>query len=139
MRSTSGIRTSDKLLRYAERRGIGVTEFPLPETGCVEVQMNGVCAIGIDPGVKTEAERVVMLAHGIGHCVRGAFYNVYSPFDVRAKHERRADEWAIRKTVPYSRIKKAVRQGLTEPWQIADAFGITVRFAEKAMRYYFEK
>ncbi len=101
--------------------------------------MDGVCSIGIDPGVSTEAERAVMLAHGLGHCARGAFYNVYSPYDVRAKHERRADEWAIRKTVPFCRIKKAVRQGLTEPWQIADLFGITERFAEKAMRYYFEK
>jgi len=139
LQSTSKLRTSEKLLNLAKKRGVRVLDFPLPETGCCEVQIDGECAVGIDPEVSTEAERTVMLAHGLGHAVRGELYNLYSPFDVRKKHERRADEWAIRKTVPATRIKKAVRQGLTEPWQIAEAFGVTVPFAEKALRYYYEK
>ena len=137
MRSTSKLKTSEKLLDLAEKRGVSVIDWSLPETGCCEVQIGTTCAIGIDPCVSTEAERTVMLAHGLGHVLRGELYNLYSPYDVRKKHERRADEWAIRKTVPASKIKKAVRQGLTEPWQIAEAFGITVPFAEKALRYYY--
>ncbi|MBQ7475534.1 MAG: ImmA/IrrE family metallo-endopeptidase [Clostridia bacterium] len=135
----SRLKTSEKLIDLAGRRGIGVYEFPLPLTGCCEVCLDGACAVGIDPHVGTEAEKTVMLAHGLGHCLRGEFYNVYSPYDVRAKHERRADEWAIRKILPYGKIKKAVRRGETEPWQIAELFGVTVPFAEKALRYYFEK
>lgn len=137
MQSTSKLRTSEKLLSLAKRKGVRVIDFPLPETGCCEVLIDGSCAVGIDPHVSTEAERTVMFAHGLGHAEKGAFYNLYSPYDVRAKHERRADEWAIRKTVPLSRIKKEIRQGSTEPWQIAEAFGITVPFAEKALKYYF--
>lgn len=138
MHSSSRVSASEKLTDYARRRGIGVFDYPLPRTGSCEVLLDGRRYIGIDPGVATEAERTVMLAHGIGHCVRGAFYNMFSPYDVRAKHERRADEWAIRKTVPLSRLKAAVRRGDTEPWQIADDFGVTVEFAEKAMRYWKE-
>ena len=137
MQSTSKLRTSEKLLGLAKRRVVRVLDWSLPETGCCEVEVDGTCAVGIDPLVSTEAERTVMLAHGLGHIVRGEMYNLYSPFDLRKKHERRADEWAIRKTVPATRIKKAVRQGMTEPWQIAELFGVTVPFAEKALRYYY--
>ena len=137
MQSTSKLKTSEKLLDLAARRGVPVYDFPLPANVCCEVQLDGACAVGIDFAKATEAERTVMLAHGLGHCVRGEFYNLYSPYDVRKKHERRADEWAIRKTVPYSKIKKAVRRGESEPWQIAELFGVTVPFAEKALRYWF--
>ena len=35
---------------------------------------------------------VFTLAHELGHCEYGGFYNRYSQFDIRAKAERRADK-----------------------------------------------
>lgn len=130
--------TSDDLLRYAARHKISVEEYGLPRTGSVSACVGGKCYVGIDPGI-TNADRLVHLAHEIGHCVRGAFYNMYAARDFRSKHERKADEWAIRRIVPLALLKKAIRHGSTEPWQIAEDFNITCEFAEKAMKYWREK
>lgn len=131
--------TSDDLLRFAEDAGIEVFETHVPANGSCSVDDEGCYAIGIDSSPCTEAVRRVRLAHEIGHCVRGEFYNIFSPFDVREKHERKADEWAIRKLIPRYAFMRAVRRGCTEPYQIAEEFGVTVPFAVKVMRFYGRK
>lgn len=131
--------TSDDLLRFAENAGIEVYETHIPRNGSVSVEVGDGVAIGIDSAPCTEALRRVRLAHEIGHCVRHEFYNVYSPFDVREKHERKADEWAIRKLIPRYDFLRAVRRGCTEPYQIAEEFGVTIPFAVKTMRFYGQK
>lgn len=47
-------------------------------------------------------------------------------------------EWAIKKLVPWGKLKKALRSGITEPWQVAEEFNITDEFAVKVMEYYFK-
>jgi len=51
----------------------------------------------------TDVVELYQLAHELGHCECGAFYNRYSPFDLVGKHERRADCWA-KKTPPEGRV-----------------------------------
>lgn len=130
--------TSDDLLNYAEKHDISVEEYRLPRTESLSACVNKKCYVGLDPGF-TEPEKLVHLAHELGHCVRGAFYNIYAVRDYRQKHERKADEWAIRRLIPYPLLKKAIRHGSTEPWQIAEDFNVTCKFAEKAMKYWREK
>ena len=78
----------------------------------------------------------VHLAHEIGHCVCGAFYNPYSSFDIRQKHEHRADKWAIKKLIPVDELDEAVAAGHTELWDLADYFGVTEEFMKKAVCWY---
>ncbi|MCI7650223.1 MAG: hypothetical protein SO436_09695 [Oscillospiraceae bacterium] len=54
------------------------------------------------------------MAHELGHCITGSFYNVYAVCDLRAKHERRADKWAIKKLVPRDKLKNAINSGFSE-------------------------
>ena len=130
---------SETLLREASRDGIDLYTVPLPACGACSVLLpDGSCAIGIDTAPAPDALRRVQLAHELGHCKRGAFYNLYSPFDIRSRHERRADEWAIRRLVPLSALKKAAKRGIIEAWEIAEEFGVTVQFAQKAIDYYRE-
>lgn len=140
MQSTSNKSiTSNDLYDYADRAGIEVDSFPLPLNKSVSVMdEDGNCYIGLDVSFDTSAEELVHIAHELGHCERGAFYNMYSAYDVREKYERQADEWAIKKLVPWGKLKKALRSGITEPWQVAEEFNITDKFAVKVMEFYLK-
>ena len=78
----------------------------------------------------------VHLAHEIGHCTTGSFYNRHTPFDIRQKHENRADRWAIKKLVPKDDLDDAIACGITEPWELAEYFSVTEDFMKKAVCYY---
>ena len=101
----------------------------------VAMEYAGKSFVNVDPSVSSR-DLVYYLAHGIGHVICGELSNPYSPYDNTGKHERRADEWAIQKVFSKSKIKKAIRTGCTEPWQIAEEFGTSVEFATKALIYY---
>ena len=65
------------LYRRAEELNIPVLHFPLPLTGSVScMDGTGNCAIGLDlPHRRSRNELRVRLAHELGHCVTGSFYN----------------------------------------------------------------
>ena len=126
---------SEELLAVAEKNRVTIDRFPMPTVKACEMQIGTKSFLNLDPGL-TRTECIYALAHGLGHIVTGEMYNPYSRFDNYGKHERRADEWAIRKVFPKSQIKKAIRAGSIEPWQIAEEFGTSVEFATKALIYY---
>ncbi len=124
-----------KLYNLANNRDITVECFCLPENKSVSVQYNGKDFIGIDSKLSSAQEKVC-LAHELGHCFTSGFYNVYSPFDIREKHEKRANDWAIKKLVPRYRFKNAVREGYDNVYSLAEYFGVTSDFMQKAIDYY---
>lgn len=76
------------------------------------------------------------LAHELGHCEYGGFYNVYSKYEIRNKAERRADKWAFMHLLPIGEVREACERGFCEVWEIAEHFGVSCEFATKAIRYY---
>ena len=110
--------TNDDLYGIAERRGHVVVCESLTETPSFSLQTNKRCYIAIDQRLNVQQEREA-LAHELGHCEYGGFYNRYSKYDIRAKAERRADKWAFARLVPYGRLMQAVRHGVTEVWDLA--------------------
>ena len=82
-----------ELYNLAEQHGTPVYWFDLGATESLSLQMeDGSCAIAMDPWrIPTLAEEKVKLAHELGHCETGAFYNRYATRDVRQKHENRAN------------------------------------------------
>ena len=127
-----------ELYRRAEQLHIPVYHFPLPRTGSLScMDETGRCAIGLDlPHRRTRTELRVRLAHELGHCVTGSFYNRHSPFDLRRLHENRADKYAVRTLIPESALGEAVAQGHTDPWDLADYFGVDEAFLRKALCLY---
>lgn len=98
---------------------------------------DGSCSVAIDPfRLTSEADEKVKLGHELGHCLTGAFYNRYSDFDLRRRHEIRADRWAIKKLIPKDELVMAYCQGCVEAWQLADHFGVTEEFVYKALEAY---
>lgn len=126
------------LYSLAEKDNIDVDCFELDEVESLSIPLApGKYGIAINPmKLCSVADERVKLAHELGHCETGAFYNRYSCFDVRQKHENRADRWAIRQLISKDALSLAVRSGITELWELADYFQVTEPFMRKAVEYY---
>ena len=119
------------MYQLAEESGILVVHIPLPLCQSMSLQENGTCYIGLD-NLPVEQERV-HLAHELGHCLTGSFYNRYSTHDIRGRHEYRADKWAIHRLIPRSELEQAVTKGVCESWELAEHFSVTEDLIQKAL------
>lgn len=127
-----------ELYTLASQQNIPVILFPMPQNGSMSVMNeNGDCCIGMDKGILDGGMRErVHLAHELGHCYTGSFYNRYAAIDSRRRHENRADKWAIRTLIPVDQLDDAIACGCTELWALAERFGVTESFMRKAVCYY---
>lgn len=126
------------LYSLAEGNGTPVYWFDLGLAESLSVQMeDGSCAIAMDPWrMLTLADEKVKLAHELGHCATGAFYNCYAARELRQKHEQRANRWAYKMLIPEDELAEALRKGYREPWELAEYFDVTEPFLREALEYY---
>ena len=131
----------DELYEYAERENIDVYSVSLPFTQSMSVMDDDLnCYIGIDYElISSNADEKTKLAHEIGHCMKGAFYNRYSKLDLISKHEYSADKWACENLLPKNEMQKAFESGYVEVWQLAEYFDVTENLVKKALWIHFDK
>ncbi len=129
-----------ELCQYAETRRIDIDYFPL---GCLETLSMPVCganAIAIAPAkIKSAADETYKLAHELGHCEYGGFYNAKNPLDLRGKREYKADVWAVQKILPFAELRSAILNGNREKWELAGHFDLPEDFISFALTYYPER
>lgn len=127
-----------ELYRYAQQENIAVDRFPLESRQALSLMDEaGQCFVAIDPAQLTsEADERAKLAHELGHCATGAFYNRYSDFDSRQKQENKADKWAICQVVTEEELDDAVAEGRVTLWELAEHFGIPESLMKKAVCWY---
>lgn len=127
-----------ELYTLASQKNIPVLTYPMPKNGSMSLMNEaGDCCIGMDQRVQDGSVRErVHLAHELGHCLTGSFYNIHAAIDCRQRHENRADKWAIEALVPVSELDDAIAAGCTQMWELADRFGVTESFMRKAICYY---
>lgn len=132
------MKTLQSLYHIAEQKNIQVDRFALFSRDALSIMDDdGNCFVAIDPNkVRGETDERSKLAHELGHCVTGAFYNQYSNFDCRQKHENKADKWAILQLLPVEELDEAIADGHTEIWELAEHFGVSEYLARKAVCYY---
>ena len=126
---------TSRLYSIADKDGIKVDRTELKENASVSLNLAGNLFVALDNGL-TGAQERVCLAHELGHCETMSFYNMYSPCDVRGKHERRANRWAIKKLVPRTQYIQALKRGYTDIYSLADYFDVTADFMQKAVDFY---
>ena len=127
-----------KLYALAEQENIPILSYPLPYTGSLShMDGQGNTYVGMDISVQDNgALELTHLAHELGHCCTGSFYNIHAAHDTRLRHEHRADKWAIRQLITPEGLDEAVANGCTEIWQLAEYFGVTEGFIRKAVCWY---
>lgn len=126
------------LYRYAKQQDIDVDWVSMALATSLSVPLpDGRYAIAINPWKMTSLTmETVCLAHELGHCETGSFYNQYAVCDIRKKHENRADKWAIRRLVPRAEYEAALADGCTTLNDLADRFGVTQEFMRKTVCLY---
>lgn len=127
----------NELYTLAQNENIDVYCFDLPRTHSMSVCSNGKSYVALDPfALESTTDEIYLLAHELGHCLTGSFYNRFSEIDIRSKHEVRADKWAIKKLIPKDELIDAFEHGVTEPWDLAEYFNVSEDFITKAVEYY---
>ena len=125
------------LLRIATENNVIVEYADIPKNGSLSVHGKYADYVALDRTTcDCSAQERTHIAHELGHCVLGAFYNIYSDLDVREKHEYRANKWAIEHLIPLSDLTAAVADGYREPWELAELFDVTEELILKAFRCY---
>ena len=132
------MKTLQSLYHIADQKNIAVDRFALFSREALSLMdEDGSCFIAIDPDkIHDETDERSKLAHELGHCATGAFYNRHSNFDCRQKHENKADKWAVLQLIPVEELDEAIAAGHTEIWDLAEHFGVTEDLARKAVCYY---
>lgn len=127
----------NRLFQIAQDAGITVEYCNIPRNESISVQDDAGDFVLMDYGlIASGAKERTHLAHELGHCETGSFYNRYSDLDVRQKHEKRADKWAIKQLIPKDRLDQAVAEGYTDLWQLAEYFDVSEDFMNKAVCWY---
>ena len=126
------------LYDLAKQENIGILDFPMPHSHSMSVMDDtGQCYIGMDRSIKDGGiQERVHLAHELGHCITGSFYNRYAAVDSRRRHENKADKWAIEALIPVEQLDDAIAEGYCEVWELAERFGVTEEFIRKAVCWY---
>lgn len=132
------MRSLQEFYHIAKQENIVVDHFALSKREALSIMdADGECFIAIDPHrITCEWDERNKLAHELGHCITGAFYNEYSDYDCRQYHENRADKWAINQLIPVDSLDEAVAEGCCEIWELAERFGVSEQFMKKAVCYY---
>lgn len=124
----------DSTVAELEREDIVVLDCPLRANRCLALA-NG-RMVGVDSRrFGTQAELRTALIHEDGHFASGAFYTAYSPYQLRAQAEHRADKAAVLKYLPYEELSARLRAGDTLS-EAAEYFCVTEDFLRKACELY---
>lgn len=130
------------LRQWLDDEGVFLFDRQLPfhngDSHAVTIRLNGdVWGIFLDGGrLRTSAEEKSAVLHEAGHYATGATHAVDSPFDLVAKHEWKADKWAVQRALSAEELDEAVAEGCTELWQLAEHFNVTEEFMRKAVCWY---
>lgn len=93
--------------------------------------------IAIDPTkIKSTADEKLKVAHESEHCKSGTFYSPSTPYIVRRQCEVKTEHRTIKTLVPLDELKTALANGITEPWELAEYFGVPEPFLRQATAFY---
>lgn len=129
------MRGTNNLYDIAEQQGILVLPCRMGQLEALSlIDEKGRCSIGIDPKkLKNTVDEREKLAHELGHCLTGAFYNRHSPLDIPSKHEARACRRAAELLIPEDELMEALREKRSI-YELAEQFSVELETVRLALR-----
>lgn len=126
------------LYQYAEDNNIIIEHLNLKQNKSLSARIRNRDFIGLDNSILNgSATERTHLAHELGHCATGSFYEIESPLQVRGQYEYRAQKWAVLRLIPKVELLHLLKKN-TPKWEIAEHFGISEQLIDTAITYYFE-
>jgi Zn-dependent peptidase ImmA (M78 family) len=126
----------NKLFQLANKEHIRINFFPMKSVVAFSMPNE----IVINPRkIHSRIELKECMAHELGHHERYAFYSILSTYETKSRQEEKATRWATQFLIPKDEIKKAVKSGCTELWQLAEYFDVSERFMLEAIRVHRAK
>ena len=133
----------NNLYQWLQDKGVYLFDRQLPfsseHTKAVTIRLSrgGVTGIFVDSGrMESTAEEKSAVLHEGGHFATGTTHEICSPYDLVAKHEYKADKWAVERSLSAEELDKAVAEGHTELWDLAEYFGLTEELMKKVVCWY---
>ena len=127
----------DKVYKKIQDNSIEVMHFGLNKIKSVSVEADGRYGIFINhKEIKNSDEEFIVATHEYGHCMTGSTHPPYSPLDIVAKHEYRADRRAVLDFLPIERIKSAIKDGCRTVYEFSEYLDLPEQFVLKAFQHY---
>ena len=129
---------TSELYTLAEEHHHEVISCRLRESPAFSVEDQNGCHIALSDQL-TETEEKTKLAHELGHCEYGGFYNYHSRFDIRQKAENKANKWSFIHVLPLTEIYQALQSGCRNIYELADYFRVEESFMHDALLFYADQ
>ena len=124
-------------------KGIFFVDTDSETSPAMSMRIKEYCAVFMNETVfSTSAEKAVVLAHELGHCETGAFYNPYTPLETKGRCEAKANRYAVRALVPLDELSRAMDACKTidgvSLCDVAEYLQITESFLKTAIETYLQ-
>ena len=127
----------DKVYEKIQENGIMILPFGLDDIKSVSVEADNKYGIFINYNeIENSDEEFIVATHEYGHCMTGSTHPPYSPFDIIARHEYRADRKAILDFLPIERVKDAIEHGCHTAYEFSEYLDVPEPFVIKAFQHY---
>ena len=131
--------STSEFYSYCRTHDVDIIPFNRLPAEATTVRYHNAYAVGLNfLKLKTVRQVRTAMLHESGHLHTGALHKVDSPFQLVAQNEHRADADSFRRCLPAEEICQAMRQGYTEPWQLADYFDLDEDYIKTALHYWTE-
>ena len=125
-----------KLYDISDREKINIIDFKMENKaiiGCTD----GNYSIGLNYSIlENSSEEKTILAEELGHYYTNNLYYKHCSKIEKAKREYRANKWAFKTLIPYSKLLQLKEQGCKYNYEFAEELGVTEDLVEKAYKYY---
>lgn len=131
----------DNLHDLTEKEKIKVYDWHIEDADGAYINIDKINAIALNyDNIGTYIEEKCVLAEELGHYYYEATYSLYcQDLQVISKQERKAKKWAYNVLVPYEDLRRAIKNGLTTVYSLANYFEVTEAFISKCVEFYIEK
>lgn len=125
-----------KLYDIADREKINVIDFKMKNKAIIGCT-NDNYSIGLNYSIlENSSEEKTILAEELGHYYTNNLYDEQCSKIEKAKREYRANKWAFKTLVPYSKLLQLKEEGCKYNYEFAEELGVTEDLVEKAYNYY---
>lgn len=127
----------DRIERTIAKNGAELHRRPLYGLKAVTIHTDHKTAVFVDTDeFRGVCELQSACAHECGHVATASYYRPGDDPLTVLRQEYKADKYAAHRFLPVRKIKKAIADGYTELWQMAELFGFDERFIRRTIEIY---